>query len=64
VERREGNEVGFIVFLQCKDGTAKLLDIDTAGEGGFLGVVAVEADAMLFVGNAVRCDRRVVAIEE
>lgn len=41
MEGGKGDEVGFVVFLEVEEGAAELLDVDAAGEGGFLGVVAV-----------------------
>jgi len=44
-----------------QDGVADLLDVDRLGEGGFLGVIALEVDAGLFVGDAIGGRGRVVA---
>jgi len=62
VQGGEGDEVGFVVLLECEEGVAELFDVNAAGERGFLGVVALEADAVLLVGYTVRCDGRVVAV--
>ena len=37
-----GDEVGFGEFGDCEECVADLFDVDCAGEGGFLGVVAFE----------------------
>lgn len=42
MEGGEGDEVGFVVGGYGEEGVADLFDLDGAGEGGFLGVVALE----------------------
>jgi hypothetical protein len=49
VQGWKGDEVGFrlvggIGRCECQEGVADLFDVDGAGEGGFLGVVALELD--------------------
>lgn len=66
VQGGEGDEVGFLLaFLgggDGQDGVADLLDVDCAGEGGLLGVVALEVDAGWEVCDGVGCCWRVVAV--
>ncbi len=42
VERRERDEVVFVVFGEVEDGVSDLLDVDCARERGFLGIVALQ----------------------
>ena len=41
MEGGEGDEVGFVVGGYGEEGVPDLFDVDCAGEGGFLGVVAL-----------------------
>ena len=42
MERRKGDEVGFVKRFESKEGVTDLLDVDCAGEGRFLGIVALK----------------------
>lgn len=42
MESWDGDEVGFVVFWNSEEGMTDLFDVDCAGEGGFLGIVAFE----------------------
>lgn len=42
VESWEGDEVGFVVRLESVDGVTNLFDLDCAGEGCFLRIVALK----------------------
>jgi len=57
----DSNQVVFIVGIKVEEGVADLLDMDSAGEGGFLGVVALKSDAMLIIPDRVGCDRWMMA---
>lgn len=51
MEGGEGDEVGFVIASgDSEEGVADLFDVDCAGEGGFLSVVALELGGVL-----VRC---------
>lgn len=41
MEGWKSDEVGFVVLFECEKGVTELLDVDTTGEGGFLGVVTL-----------------------
>ena len=42
MESWEGDEVGFVVGLESVDGMTDLFDLDCAGEGCFLRIVALK----------------------
>lgn len=67
MQRREGDEVCVLLARlggvgNCQEGVADLLDVDGLGEGGLLGIVALEMDFGLGVRDAVCRRRRVVAM--
>ena len=41
MQRREGDEIVFIVLFEMVESVTDLADMDGAGEGGFLGVIAL-----------------------
>lgn len=42
MEGRQGNKVGFVKGLEVEEAVPDLLNVDCAGKGGFLGVVALQ----------------------
>lgn len=42
MESWESDEVGFVVGLESVDGVTNLFDLDGAGEGSFLRIVALK----------------------
>ena len=40
----EGDEVGFVVRFEVVDGVTDLFDVDCAGEGCFLSIIALELE--------------------
>lgn len=44
MERREGNEVGFVVRFEGVDGVTDLFDLYCTGEGCFLGIVTLKLE--------------------
>lgn len=49
----ESDQVGLAKGWDLVDSVADLLDVDGGGEGGLLGIVAVEEDAVLLVTDGV-----------
>ena len=44
MESREGDEVGFIEVFESKEGMTDLFDVDCAGKGRLLGIVALKLE--------------------
>ena len=50
MEGREGDEVGFVEGFEGVDGVTDLFDVDCAGKGGFLGIVALKLQKAIVSG--------------
>ena len=44
MESREGDEVGFVERFESKKGVTDLFDVDCAGKGRLLGIVALKLE--------------------
>ena len=44
MERREGDKVGFVEGFESEEGVTDLFDVDCAGKGRFLGIVALKLE--------------------
>ena len=44
MESREGDEVGFVERFDRKEGMTNLFDVNCAGKGRFLGIVALKLE--------------------
>ena len=44
MERWEGDEVGFVEGFESEEGVTDLFDVDCAGKGRFLGIIALKLE--------------------
>jgi hypothetical protein len=56
----KSDEVCFVVSGYGEHSVANLLDIDCSGEGGLLGIVSLQIDAMFLIRDMVGRDRRMM----
>lgn len=64
VQRRKGDEVVLVKFVNVENSVTNLLDVDGATERGLLRIVSLKADTMGLVPDGIGGDGRVVAVWE
>ena len=58
MEGRDCNKVVFVVLLKVEESMTYLFDVDSAGEGGFLGVVALKLKRAMIVSALTGIGRK------